>query len=141
MAVAQAPVALAPYCSATSPLGSSSSCPLYVSGGTGGGGSGGTTVAGTVTDLGSTAVSGTTSTTIVPAATGTRWRATIYNTSSTIVWARADGGTAAVGTGIPIPAGGAYEWVYPLTGASPAPAINAIMATSTAGTISGEYVQ
>lgn len=97
---------------------------------------------GTLTDLATITVSATQSTQIVPSAAGPRVRATLYNLSSTgVMWFRADGGQAAVGTGIPVEPGYGYEWVYPLTGAGPAAPINAIMAGGSPGSASGEYVQ
>ncbi len=98
--------------------------------------------AGTVAD---TSVSiGTVSTAAVAAASGTRYRATLTNTSTTTgntVWCRADGGIAALSVGVPLaPNGGGYEWDFPLTGARPAPAIDCI-ATSAASTVAVEYVQ
>ncbi len=87
---------------------------------------------------------GTASTTAVPAASGVRYRATLTNTSAVsgnTVWCRADGGTAAAGIGIQVPAsGGGYEWDFPLTGAKPVPAITCI-ATSATATVAVEYVQ
>ena len=87
---------------------------------------------------------GTTSATAVAGTTGVRYRATLTNTSAAsgnTVWCRADGATAVIGTGIPLPPnGGGYEWTFPLTGAKPAPAITCV-ASVTAATIAVEYVQ
>jgi len=69
----------------------------------------------------------TTSTTVVPASTGTRGRASIWNTSGNTAWCRSDGGAAALSVGMQIPAGGGYEWVYPLVGPA---AITCVMATA-----------
>jgi hypothetical protein len=79
----------------------------------------------------------TTSTTVVPASTGTRGRASIWNTSGNTAWCRSDGGAATLNVGMQIPAGGGYEWVYPLVGPA---AITCIMATA-AGVMTYEAFQ
>lgn len=87
-----------------------------------------------------TAVPTGASTMVVPAAASLRVRAVIYNLTpvgGSGIWCRSDGGTAAVGSGVPIPAGGGYEWDYPLVGPG---AITCVAATA-AVTVGGEYVQ
>ncbi len=97
---------------------------------------------GTVVD--GAATIGTASSVAVPATTGVRYRATLTNTSTTAgntVWCRGDGGSAVVGTGIALPPnGGGYEWIYPLTGTKPAPAITCL-ATLSSAAVALEYVQ